>query len=584
MKKVYIYLTCIGMAVLAVACSKNESQLDPTKPEVPKEANIGFGSAIAKAPDAIVADESKLLQVRVYDYYTASDVETEYIKDLIQEATTEGAWAFVSENEYAWKKGAHKFFGWVEKDEAGAPVPNLDYANKVLSVGTAAAPVAAADYRYSEITAVNWPDNNMIEVVDGKSVAKSVSLNVKHLTSALTFSVKDYSFVGDVLVNSVSVGDVKTKGSATVDYSGATQAVTYSLGDETGAIAFPLPDTTPFTRESETDPFVFNGDTTCVWPQEYEDLKLTVKYTAGGSQKTITVDVPNGEWEAGKVYNFDLQIVNKTIVLKFIVQPWDASEEAGEIDTASGSINMSNVTWMNTKVVIDGDIVNTVNNSAFSVYMYHKSEFGLPVIDPTTKQPVVDNIRTEDVYGTYPEDVYETYEEDVIDEDTGEVIHKAGDQVLDEDGNPIIIHNAGDTNYDDVIHRAGDPIYASTAYTAQDYFPAQGYFTVNYPSAGLFKIGLIPAYGETSVDASKYQIMIYDNTLNPAAFRAINPDGEPITNDTVYFQVRAAANQDGAQHKAQIDIWFKPAGENSEWISAYSEIRANYALTISATS
>ena len=167
MKKVYIYLTCIGMAVLAVACSKNESQLDPTKPEVPKEANIGFGSAIAKAPDAIVADESKLLQVRVYDYYTASDVETEYIKDLIQEATTEGAWAFVSENEYAWKKGAHKFFGWVEKDEAGATVPNLDYANKVLSVGTAATPVAAADYRYGELVNVNWPDNSMIEVVGG---------------------------------------------------------------------------------------------------------------------------------------------------------------------------------------------------------------------------------------------------------------------------------------------------------------------------------------------------------------------------------------------------------------------------------
>ena len=509
MKKVYIYLTCIGMAVLAVACSKNESQLDPTKPEVPKEANIGFGSAIAKAPDAIVADESKLLQVRVYDYYTASDVETEYIKDLIQEATTEGAWAFVSENEYAWKKGAHKFFGWVEKDEAGATVPNLDYANKVLSVGTAATPVAAADYRYSEITAVNWPDNNMIEVVDGKSVAKSVSLNVKHLTSALTFSVKDYSFVGDVLVNSVSVGDVKTKGSATVDYSGATQAVTYSLGDETGAIAFPLPDTTPFTRESETDPFVFNGDTTCVWPQEYEGLKLTVKYTAGGSQKTVTVDVPDGEWEAGKVYNFDLQIVNKTIVLKFIVQPWDASEEAGEIDTASGSINMSNVTWMNAKLVVDGSIVNTLDNNAFSVYMYYKPSLPGPDDDPSSATP----------------------------------------------------------------------------YTAFDYYPAQGYFTVNYPKEGLFKIELIPAYGQTEadLDASKYEIWIYDNTLNPSAFRAIDPDGEPITNDTVYFQVRAAAEQDKAQHKAQINIWFKPDGQD-EWISAYSEIRANYALVIPATS
>ena len=47
MKKAYIYLTFIVMAVLAVACSKNGSQVDPTKPEAAKEANIGFGTASA---------------------------------------------------------------------------------------------------------------------------------------------------------------------------------------------------------------------------------------------------------------------------------------------------------------------------------------------------------------------------------------------------------------------------------------------------------------------------------------------------------------------------------------------------------
>ena len=511
MKKAYIYLTFIVMAVLAVACSKNGSQVDPdpTKPAAPKEANIGFGSASAKAPGALEADAAKPLQVRVYDYYTAT-TETEYINDLIQEATTAGAWAFVSENEYAWKKGAHKFLGWVEKDEAGTAVPNLSYADKVLSVGTAAAPVAAADYRYAELVTVNWPDNTMIEVVDGKSVAKPVSLNVKHLTSALTFTVKDYSYVGDVVINSISIGDVKTKGSATIDYSGDAQAVTLSLGDETGAVSFPLPATTPFTRESDDDPGVFNGDTTCVWPQAYEGLKMTVNYTpTGHDQITATVDIPDGEWEAGKVYNFDIQIVNKNIVLVFKVQPWDASEEAGEIDTAEGSINMSNVTWMNAKLVVDGSIVNTVSNSGFAVMMYYKPSLPGPDDDPSSATP----------------------------------------------------------------------------YTAFDYYPAQGYFTVNYPVAGLFKIELIPAYGQTEadLDASKYEIWIYDNSLNPSAFRAINPDGEAITNDTVYFQVRAAAGQDGAEHKAQINIWFKPDGQD-EWISAYSEIRANYALVIPATS
>ena len=121
------------------------------------------------------------------------------------------------------------------------------------------------------------------------------------------------------------------------------------------------------------------------------------------------------------------------------------------------------------------------------------------------------------------------------------------------------------------------PTVNGETYTANNgYYPAQGYFTVNYPVAGLFKIGLIPAYGETEVDTDAYQIVIW----NGSTFVDIDPNGETITNDTVYFQVRATG-VDTAAHKAQIDIWFMPDGSD-EWISAYSEIRANYALTIPA--
>ena len=103
---------------------------------------------------------------------------------------------------------------------------------------------------------------------------------------------------------------------------------------------------------------------------------------------------------------------------------------------------------------------------------------------------------------------------------------------------------------------------------------------MNYPEEGLFKIGLIPAYGETEVEEDMYDIYIYD--IDNATWVAQKEAGETITNNTVYFQVRAASEQDGAQHKAQVDIWFKPEGSD-EWISAYSEVRANYALIIPAT-
>ena len=159
------------------------------------------------------------------------------------------------------------------------------------------------------------------------------------------------------------------------------------------------------------------------------------------------------------------------------------------------------------------------------------------------------------------EPVHQTYEEDVVVD--GETIHEAGDPVVDEYGNPTVYE---------------------MEWKKYDYYPAQGYFTVNYPKIGLFKLDLIPAYGETSVNKYMYEIYVYDNTLTTAdKWRKIKADGETITNKTVYFQVRASENVAAThpEYKAQIDIWFKADGSD-EWISAYSEIRANYACIIPA--
>ena len=195
--------------------------------------------------------------------------------------------------------------------------------------------------------------------------------------------------------------------------------------------------------------------------------------------------------------------------------PWD-SVDGLEIYTETGSINMTNVTWQNTKVKLSeaGAVENTLDNGNYSVYMY--------------KKPWV----TKYVDGE-PTDEWEQY-----------------------DG----------------------------------YIPAQGYFTVNYPNAGLFKIELKPAVKDPQgeyFDASKYEIWIYEYPAEgeeTGSFRPIKADGETISQKTVYFQVRATSNVTAPhpEYRAQIDILFKPAGEGSEWISAYSEIRANYACVIHA--
>lgn len=550
MKKAYIYLTFIVMAVLGTASCSKHSSLDMPEEKEAQENKIGFGSVSAQRAGEVTPDASKKRQIQVYDYYTAegTSTETEYIDELIQESATAGVWAYVKEGKthsYSWKKGIHKFFGWEAVDSTGAAAPGLNYnsEDKVLTIaGENNAPVALpgkanTDYRYAEIKKVSYPDK--VTFVTDKTTGKKtdvepIQLTVKHLSAALSYTVEN--FTGQTYtINSISVSNVVTTAAPAVDFSGDEPAtIAYNLGTDKGSVSLVL---------GEGD----NAVKTCVWPQTVEGSKLTVNYKLGTTDKEVTIDIPKTTWKAGKYYNFKLQLVNKTITLTFTVADWETVEGVGDVDTSTGSINMSNVTWMNAKVMVDGVEKNTLDNDDESVTMYK-------------------------VDGSYKHVIYETYEEDVVNEETGEVIHKAGDvKVYEED---VVDEETGE------VHKAGDPI-VKIEDVAYAYQPAQGYFTVNYPRTGKYFIAIIPAKGETAVDASKYQIMIYDSkTKSWRDYDAVN--GEDVTNDTIYFRVFAAPEQDGKEHKAQIDIWFQPVA-GGEKISAYSEIRANYTLIIPAS-
>lgn len=254
-------------------------------------------------------------------------------------------------------------------------------------------------------------------------------------------------------------------------------------------------------------------------------LSLTVQTNEGNATLKFTKKGSTDPYpfEAGKKYRINLLKVGnrwKDMNLTFAVQHWDVVDVSA-IDTKNGSINMSNVTWQNTKVkrTENGAVENTLDNGHYSVYMFNS-----PFVDP--------------------------------------------------EGDGTWVKYSG-------------------------YYPAQAFFTVNYPLKGLFKIGMIPAYGQTEadLDASKFEIQIYDPVSK--SFRAMNPDGEDLAAwreyagstlkavSTIYFRVCATADSglSSEKNKAQVDIWFKPADAtgltaNSEWISAYSELRANYACVL----
>ena len=317
MKKAYKYLTFIVVAVLGVACSKNAA-LDGPDSDFDAEPLIRFGEVTTKA-DEPVADTEKPLQIRVYDYFTKDGETTEsvYINDLIQESKTAGTWVFVDTgqpNSYAWKVGKHDFFGWVTKDESGNALPNLSASGKVLSLAETELPGSNnLDYRYAADTVISWTK---------AAGGTPVELTMKHLSAALTYTFTNETNV-EYEITGLTVKDIVTKASATVTYGGAD-----------GEVVAITPNTTKNNIALDLEEGVKNT----VWPQAVSGATLVVTYTVAGNTdpKSVTIPIPETTWEAGKFYNFDIQVVDKSFELTLKVIPW--TDKTGTVSYGTGNI------------------------------------------------------------------------------------------------------------------------------------------------------------------------------------------------------------------------------------------------------
>lgn len=463
--------------------------------------------AMVSSVEDLIAAEATFSVVDLLDGET-------YIQNSIGYSTTDSKWVYLGTTDtYYWLDGTHKFFGYSKFGENEIGTLGNDWKLTIPASGTTTLTTSSEqnDILYSDIvstTADDWKTNNEIDA--------PVGLKFHHLLSAVSFTLENYTGT-DLTVNSVTV-NLRNKANATVDFSGTAPDVEIlnlaKDGPFGGISGKPLAAEArldaltgdALTKDSETGEYP-SGTPFMIWPQKIKevDATVTVKYTIGTTttEKTVSLvidpeeeeDFEGVEWAPGVINNYNLRIFPETVTLVFKVQPWD--KKTINVDTDLGSINMSNVTWMNFKVMVDGVEMNTLNNGAKTVTMY-----------------------------------------------SGETEH---------------------TDY-------------------HGYYPAQGYFTVNYPKEGKYKIGLIPAYIDTNgqyFDEDAYEIWIYDSGTDTWHVHD-QTDGEDISVETVYFQVRAADGQDGTQHMAQINIWFLPDGSDSEWISAYSEVRATYSLIIPA--
>lgn len=533
MKKAFTY-SALVLLLAATACDKTESV---------SLGESGIRFAPASVETRALIEDAAGLQAQAFQVYDFMGT-TKYIDETISYNTTTSTWDYASGVDYLWKAGTHKFFGFTQN--AGTLSANVLTVSKTLTTAEA----DQTDLLYSEVfstKAADWKADA------AHTVDTPVALHMKHLFSAVSITLKNCTDY-EASVTKVTAPAIPNEGSVTVSYAGNAADVTYTTPTVSTSSSFvsatPINAATALASQKSIDVLKMAAADAkayqLVWPQALakDAVTVTVSYTLNGTTYTDkTVALPADTWVAGKKYDYELQILPSDIQLIFQVMPWDAKDV--DINSETGSINMSNVTWQNKVVTLNQGTpsettANTLDNSAYSVYMYHNASV----------QVIKRDENGDPVHQTYPEDV-------VVD---GETIHKKGDPVVDEYGNPTVYEMEWKT---------------------YDYYPAQGYFTVNYPKAGKYRIGLIPAYGQTTVNEEMYEIYIYD--LASKEWKKHNQtDGESISNKTVYFQVRASENVAAThpEYKAQIDIWFKADG--SEWVSGYSEIRANYACIIPA--
>ena len=503
MKKTILYAAMILALGFAAACDKTEE---------------GFTgeSLIRFAPETIgtkaMVDNAAALQAftfNVYDLWSGQDAL--YVNDVI--TYSDNAWKYTSGNKYTWKKGTHKLFGFRSDGLATAPTLATDYKATFTHTFTTAADTQV-DLLYSEIITITDTEWKSTE---GNTKDTPIPLHFKHLATGLAMTLENYT-AESVTVSAVSV-TLPNAGSATVDFSGTEpNLVTGTLTSGTftaGTLA-----STTLASKAKLDVLAqaaLAADAKpaqyMVWPQTIAegDAVVNVSYTQGGVNKNAQVKLPAGTWESGKIYSYNLEIRPTELFITFHVEDWQPVT-LPTVDAQTGSINMSNVMWVNKAINLgteeEPNIVNTVDNSGYGSVTL----------------------------------VYHSQTETVTNPDTGE----------------------------------------ETTETTNVYEPAVGFFTVNYPTNGTYRLSLIKAHGGDEKDLAHFTISPYgaeDLEPNEDGSYALPHDslGNP---QTIYFKVEAKPT-DHARHIAQLDLHITPTGGVET--SAYSEIRATYTLIIPAT-
>lgn len=377
--KQYPYIQTLFLCgMLLCSCTQHELYPDDTN----DNHTISFQTGEVLTRGFLGYDELRTTgsKLRMYGYH--DDVFVGEAKgkpfngNYIVSETIDGikSWNIVDANgnplTYYWEgEGTYRFFGWLAYDAANQlSIPTtFTYSNDTKQL-TIPATVLGKDYNqfdflYSEVHERTIDEHNIANMI-----RQAVPVNMKHLYTAFGVGFKNHS--GDpITITKVALERIHDQGSAVIDYSNGNSVVTY------GATSISRTTGTPFISYDtsyEVAPNggqihnVFNPNDTerryyMLWPQaadivspttphtptdprdlrEYEatDSILVIKYILGGTECERRVKLPAENWEAGKKYFFELQVIDKLVELTSTVTPWEYTST--EVDFTQSAVEVN---------------------------------------------------------------------------------------------------------------------------------------------------------------------------------------------------------------------------------------------------
>lgn len=343
------FILNIILGVLLLSCQKENLAYLLTDEAI--DFNLSISDTKAMISSSSINKEGN--RFMIYDIYSNNGSTKTYIENPVK--YTGGAWKFMDNNEnpviYYWTHyGFHKFYGWLlNNTDMGSSLdqPEEFFGNgysfnksshkitipqKVMTFET-----PQYDYIFSEVMKRDMSKNE----------TSVLGMKFLHLFTSFRISATN-TMENDVTINTFRLENLMNSAKAEIDFSGDKTIVTYSNYSASSPIFKELETelTVPGTNSVENNKIDnilhSSGSYFLMWPQdkanvhstneaerteygiEYpEDWMIYIEYTSDGETIRKRMNFPNLDWEAGKMYDFNIKFSDKYVDFDVAVAPWD---------------------------------------------------------------------------------------------------------------------------------------------------------------------------------------------------------------------------------------------------------------------